>query len=524
MSSNWTQKQLLPILSFACLETAWRTVVGVVGAGDLILLPIGGVLLSREVFNAAGIGQLLGFLLLGIATFQALPEVFPDRYLGWGNDVTSRVLVTGGVVATASLFNGLVAQLPFLDGGAFAPVLSVVVVIGVSSVAGFLASVYDSIGVPQIRKFPYVRYRQEDTETSVVPPVGIVVSRVLMILIFGGLALAIISRLYPVPELFFIGVTMYAGLSGSTSFQADIAEGFISGLRAIWAGRDGLLGVSYGIGGLLFVLWVGVAYIAGLENRAEVVSDPTTLLFLLVTLGIGTVHATTGLVRLIERLPDALSADKTVSVEKPPIPGLLLPAGALFGLYVGTTTIMDNSLSLSATVPELAVGLTLGAIAIITLVRPSIAPRLPVSDYLRIALAPSLLFAIWWTSASQFGGDVTMVPDGGPMINLFVALYLFTVLALSPFLGHELFAAGEEVPETADLSTLLSEAASATGALLVALIVSVILNNLAASGLPWGRALRLIGGTFVIIPLAAIIIRGALVLFYLPEQITNWLR
>jgi hypothetical protein len=56
MSPNWTQKQLLPILSFACLETAWRTVVGVVGAGDLILLPIGGVLLSREVFNAAGIG------------------------------------------------------------------------------------------------------------------------------------------------------------------------------------------------------------------------------------------------------------------------------------------------------------------------------------------------------------------------------------------------------------------------------------------------------------------------------------
>ncbi|MFQ3285590.1 MAG: hypothetical protein ACI944_002323 [Natronomonas sp.] len=51
-----------------------------------------------------------------------------------------------------------------------------------------------------------------------------------------------------------------------------------------------------------------------------------------------------------------------------------------------------------------------------------------------------------------------------------------------------------------------------------------MLNNLAASGLPWGRALRLIGGTFVIIPLAAIIIRGALVLFYLPEQITNWLR
>jgi hypothetical protein len=188
------------------LETAWRTVVGAVGAGDLILLPISGVLLSREIFSAAGIGQLLGFLLLGVATFQALPEVYPDRYLGVGNDVASRILVTGGVVAVASLFNGLVAQLPYLDGGPFAPVPTVVVVLGVSSVAGLLTRVYDSRGVPQIRPFPqYVRYRQQDTENPVVPPVGVVVSRVLMILIFGGLALAIISRLYPLPELFFVG-------------------------------------------------------------------------------------------------------------------------------------------------------------------------------------------------------------------------------------------------------------------------------------------------------------------------------
>jgi hypothetical protein len=64
---------------------------------------------------------------------------------------------------------------------------------------------------------------------------------------------------------------------------------------------------------------------------------------------------------------------------------------------------------------------------------------------------------------------------------------------------------------------------SAGKVLLVTLIVSVILNWV-ASLVTWGEALRLIGGTFVIVPLAAIIIRGALILFYLPEQITNWLR
>jgi hypothetical protein len=317
---------------------------------------------------------------------------------------------------------------------------------------------------------------------------------------------------------------MYAGLSGSTSFRADIAEGFISGLRAIWTGRDGVIGVSYGVGGLLFVLWISVASIAGLENRAEVIRDPTTLLFMLVTLGVGTVHATTGLVRLIERLPNAVSSDRESTVDKPLIPGLLLPAGGLFGLYFATSTARNNSLWLSATVSELVLGLVLGTIAIVTLARPSMGAYLPISDYHRIALSPSLLFGIWGTSAYQFGGDLATVPDGGPVVSLFVALYAFSMLALSPFLGYELFAVGEEVPETADLSNLLSEAVSATGVLLVALIVSVILNNLAASGFPWGRALRLIGGTLVIVPLAAIIIRTALMLFYLPEQITNWLR
>jgi hypothetical protein len=497
--------------------------VGIVGAGDLILLPIGGVFISNEIFSAAGIGQFLGFLLLGIATFQALPEVFPDRYLGWGNDVTSRTLVSGGVVVTASLFNGLLGQLPFLDGRGFAPIATVAVVIGVSCLTGLLTAVYDSIGVPQTRPFAkYVRYRPQDTASPVVPPIGLLVSRVVMILIFGGLALAIISRLYPLPELFFVGVTIYAGVSGSTTLRADIAEGFIAGLRAIWGGRDGVVGVSYGVGGLLFVLWLGVALTVGLENRAEVISDPTTLLLGLVTLGLGTVHGTVSLVRLIERLPNAVGTGEADTANKPLIPGLLLPAGALFGLYVGVSTLRDNSVYLSATLPELALALALGTIAVATLYRPSIGPGVPISDYLRIVLAPSLLFAIWGTSAYRFGGNLSLVSDGGPVINLIVVLCMFTLFPLSPFLGYELFSTGDETSKTADLSNLISEAISAAGVFLVAVIISYVLNGV-ASLFPFGEILRLIGGMIVIIPLSAIIIRGVLMLFYLPEQITNWL-
>lgn len=524
MSLEWTRNQLFPISSLACLEVVWRTIVELGGATDLILLPIGAILFSREVLNVAAVGQFLGFLLLGIAAFQALPEVFPERYLDLGNDVASRFLTAGGIVVAASLLNGLLGRLPFLDGGVFAPARTVAVVVGVSSVAGLLTVVYGSIGVPQRRPFPkYVQYRPQDSVSPVVPPVGLLVSRVVMILIFGGLALAIISRLYPLPELFFIGVTVYTGLSGSTTVRADVAEGFISGLRAIWGGRDGVLGVSYGVGGLLFVLWLGVALTVGLENRAEVISDPTTLLFGVVTLGLGTVHATTGLVRLIERLPNAVSTDETFSADKPLIPGLLLPSGALFGLYAGVSTIRSNSLSLSATLPELALALALGTVGVATLYRPSLGPRLPVSDYLKIVIAPSLLFAIWGTSASQFGGNVAIVPDAGSVINLIAALYLYTLVPLSPFLGYELFSFGDETSQTAGLSNLISEAIAAAGVLLVAVIISVVLERV-ASLMSFGNVLRLIGGTFVIIPLVAIIIRGGLVLFYLPEQIANWLK
>jgi hypothetical protein len=506
------------------LEVVWRTIVELIGATDLILLPIGGILFSREFLDAAAAGQFLGFLLLGIAAFQALPEVFPERYLGWGNDVTSRILITGGVVVAASLFNGFVGQLPFLDGGVFAPVTTVAVVIGVSSVAGFLTVVYGSISIPQIRPFPdYVRYRPQDTVSPVVPPVGLLVSRVVMILIFGGLALAIVSRLYPLPELFFVGVTIYAGLSGPTTMRADIAEGFISGLRAVWGGRDGVIGVSYGVGGLLFVLWLGVALTVGLENRAEVISDPTTLLFGVITLGLGTVHGTVSLVRLIERLPNAVGTGETDTANKPLIPGLLLPAGALFGLYVGVSTLRDNSVYLSATLPELALALALGTIAVVTLYRPSIGPSVPISDYLRIVLAPSLLFAIWGTSAYRFGGNLSLVSDGGPVINLIVVLCIFTLFPLSPFLGYELFSTGDDTSKTADLSNLISEAISAASVFLVAVIISYVLNE-AASLLPFGEILRLIGGVIVIIPLAGILIRAVMVLFYLPEQITNWLK
>lgn len=533
MSDSWTRRQFFPIFSLACLELVWRSIVELAGAANVNLIPVGGLVISRELLNATALGQFLGLLLLGTATFQTFPEVFPDHYLDWGNDVAARILVAGGVVAAALQLNGLVAQLPYLEGGSFAPIPTMVTLLGISSIAGLLTAVYQYRGVPQIRPFPqYVRYRYpQDGVTPVLPPIGILVSRVLLILVFGGLSLAVVSRLYPLPELLFVGVTVYEGLSEPTMVRTDIAEAFIAGLRSIWAGIQGVLGVSYGIGGLLFVVWLDVAYIAGLENRAEVFSDPVTLLFALVTVGLGTVHATTALVRLIERLPDDVTTDPMVTVDKPLIPGLLLPSAALFGWYVRTSTIQGNAYSLSATVPDLSIAVVLGVVAVIPLVRPSWGPSLPVSDYVTVALAPSLFFASWGASSLAFGSDSTMNP--------FVVLYALAILSFSPFLGYELFrldryeSFGDWFSGVLDktfvgrfgapgdrLFVLLSEVVFATIVFVVGIGIGLTLEQMAWSSAS-GNILGAIGATFVLPPLTAILFRSLLIPFYIPEQLTN---
>ena len=432
MLGSWTKDQLAPVFSLACFEIVWRTAVDLAGAADIVLLPIGGVLLSNEVLDAGAVGRLLGLLLLGTATFQTLPEVFPERYIDWGNDVVARVVVAGGVVAVASLFNDLVGQLPFFDGGPFSPGTAIITLIGVSAVAGLLTTDHRARMVPQLQPFPnYIRYRPlPDIDTMERPAVGVIVSRILLILAFGGLALAVVVRLYPLPELFVVVVTVYEGLSGPATVRTDVAEGFLAGLRAIWAGPQGILGVSYGIAALLAVVWVDVAYLAGLTNRAAIVGDPVTLLFVAATLGVGTVHAMTGIVRLLERLPAAVGDESAPAVDKPVIPGLLLPAAALFGWFEYVRPDANaTAYSLAATGPELGVALILAVVAVVPLVFPLKWPRLPMSGYLRIALAPSLGFGLWGMA----------LPGNNQISGLVTGLYALFIVPFSPFLGLEAF-------------------------------------------------------------------------------------
>lgn len=526
MLGSWTKNQLAPVFSLACFEVVWRTVVELAGAADLVLLPVGGVLLSNEVLDAGAVGRLLGLGLLGAATFQTLPEVFPERYLDWGNDVVARVVVAVGVVAVASLFNGLVGRLPILDGGAFSPGTTVLTLLGVSAVAGLLTTDHRARLVPQIQPFPsYIRYRQlPDIDTMERPAVGVIVSRVLLILAFGGLALAVVVRLYPLPELFIIAVTVYEGLSGPATVRTDIAEGFLAGLRAIWAGPQGILGVSYGIAALLAVVWLDVGYLTGLPSRAAVVGDPVTLLFFAVTLGVGTVHVMTGVVRLLERLPAAVGDDSAPAVDKPVIPGLLLPAAALFAWfeYVRPDT-NTLSYSLTATVPELGVALVLAVVAVVPLFHPSKGPRLPVSDYLRIALAPSLGFGVW--GMALLGNN--------QVVDLVVGLYALVMVSLSPFLGLEAFRLdryggygdwfvgvlsgtalsrvghpGEQVFD------LLAEVCLAAIVFIVAAVLSLVFRDAI-------NVVSLAISTVMIPAIAAVVFRLLLLPFYAPEVVVD---
>lgn len=525
MLGSWTKDQLVPVFSLACLEVVWRTAVDLAGAADIVLLPIGGILLSNEVLDAGAVGRLLGLLLLGAATFQTLPEVFPERYIDWGNDVVARVVVAGGVVAVASLFNDLVGQLPFFDGGPFSPGTAIITLIGVSAVAGLLTTDHRARIVPQIQPFPnYIRYRPlPGIDTMERPAVGIIVSRVLLVLFFGGLALAVVVRLYPLPELFVVVVTVYEGLSGPATVRTDVAEGFLAGLRAIWAGPQGILGVSYGIAALLAVVWIDVAYLAGLANRAAVVADPVTLLFVAATLGVGTVHAMTGIVRLLERLPAAVGDDSGPAVDKPVIPGLLLPAAALFWWFEYVRPASDaTSYSLTATVPELGVALVLAVVAVVPLLRPPNGPRLPVSDYVRIALAPSLGFGLW-----------VMALPNDQAAGLVVVLYASIMLSLSPFLGLEAFRL-DRYGEFGDwfVGVVSGTALSRVGApgervfdllaeVCLALIVFVVAGVLSLVFRDAITAVSAAIATIMFPAIAAIVFRVVLLPFYAPEVIVD---
>jgi hypothetical protein len=527
MLGKWTKNQILPIFSLACFEAVWRTGVELAGAADLVLLPIGGLFLSKEVLNAVAIGQLLGFLLLGAATFQTLPEVFPERHLDWGNDVVFRVAIAIGVVTIASLFIGLIGRLAFFDGGSFSLVPAVITLIAVSGAAGLLTTDHRLRVVPQMYPLPtYIRYRQlPETDTLKELKFGVIVSRVLLILVFGGLALAVIAQLYPLPELFVIVVTMYEGLSGPATVRTDMAEGFLAGLRAIWTGPRGILGISYGISGLLAVVWIVTAYLTSIVNRAAVISDPVTLFFLFSTLGIGTVHAVTGLVRLVERLPAEVGNTTPLIDEKPLIPGLLIPPAALFAWFEIVRPSSDSfSYALTATVPELGVALLLAVVAVVPLLRPSLGPELPVSDYVTIALAPSLGFSIFLIAGLGLSGNIDSPLSG---------FYAVTLFALSPFLGLEVYRLDRYDKfgrwfEAIMLKTPVSRAGSPgervfdlLSEICLAVIVFIIGGILALVFREVDNLFSVVISTFLWPAMASIVFRMILIPFYAPEKIID---
>jgi hypothetical protein len=436
-----------------------------------------------------------------------------------------RVAVAIGVVTAASFFNGLIGQLAFLDGGSSRPLIAVMALFGVSIGAGLLTTEHRVRVVPQIQPLPtFIRYRRlPETEKLKQIEFGVIVSRILLILVFGGLALAVVVRLYPLPELFVIVVTVYEGLSGPATVRSDIAEGFLAGLRAIWAGPRGILGISYGIGGLLAAVWMVTAYLTSIVNRAEVIADPVTLIFLISTLGVGTVHAATGLVRLVERLP-AKVGDTVGSIDrKPIIPGLLLPSAALFAWFEGVRPSPDSfSYSLNVTGPELGVALLLAVVAVVPLLRPSMGPKLPISDYVTIALAPSIGFSVFLVGGLFLSGNED---------SLLTGFYATTLFALSPFLGLELYRLERYEKfgrwfEAIMLKTPVSRTGSPgervfdlLSEICLAAIVFVIGSTFALVFREATDVVSIVISTFIFPAIASIVFRTVLIPFYAPEKI-----
>lgn len=520
MSREWVPASPLEVLgSIAVLDVLLRVVADLLLVLDATVLPEGVLLASRLATGSSAVGWLLGWLLLGLATFQALPEVFPEDATRVGNDVVKRAVVAAGAVGAGLYLDTLVASFPVLGAARFQPgVLWLVGSLLAVAVPVFLAA---DVSVTPVTRYVYYRGSADEEQPL---PVGrtVLVSRTLLVVVLAGFVLAVVSRLFPLPEVLVLGVAARQRLAPASRPRepGDLAERLMRGIRSIWAGPKGVVGVGYGLVAMLSALTLTLGYLRALVNDPDPLADPLAAVFLLATLGVGTLFVVVATTRAIERLPASVGvATEGDELVGPRIPGLLLPGTALFALYEANREGATDSLQHTLTVApgDLAVALVVAAVALVLLAKPLLVPRLPVSDYLAVPVSAALAMGIVSTMLGleqgtyEFGAATPVV-----------LLYVFVLAYLSPFLGYEAFNSDrwEDDADAESETTFfrLASEAFVAGAVFVGAVVGGIVLRLVLFFAP-PELVGVVISTVMIPALFGVAIRLALLPLYLPEQL-----
>lgn len=517
MSGRWRPSSPLELLGgVAVVELVVRVLADLLLVLDATVLTTG-VMAVVQVASVGGtVGWAVGWLLMGLATFQGLPQVFPDEATHVGNDIMKRVVLAAGAVAAALYLNGLLAALPVLEGGRVRPGLGWLAATLVV-VAALVALGRDARVTPVTR---YVYYRGTADDDATRMALDILLSRSLLIVMLLALVLAVVSRLFPLPELLVLAVAARRRVTATDGRGGgDIAERLMRGVRSIWVGPKGVVGVAYGLAAMVWSLMLTLDYLRGMENAADVVTDPLAVLFVLCTLGLGTLFVVVGMTRAVERLPAAIgqrvAGDAFVG---PRIPGMLAPGAALFVLYElnrdGAADSTAHALSVSP--GDVGAALLLAAVAALVLWKPILVPRLPISDYLAIPLSATVVLGS--TSALL---SVRMDPDMFGSLTPAVMVYTFSLAYLSPFVGYEAFNSdrwldGDDDERESTAVRLWVEAQLAGKVAGVTLVAGLVGGAVAGIFLPQAFVGILIS-TVLIPALFGVGIRLVLLPLYLPE-------
>lgn len=439
-------------------------ILGVLAAAELLVRGLSSILsvveplaalttlLLRYGLNLAVLGRAIGWLLFGIVVFQVLPEMYADEYLDWGNDVLNRVVVATGAVILGFYANVLVGRLDVFAAAPFAPPPQVVGATLAAVVVLVVVLMAVPTFTPDLWVIHYRRPLNDDLSTGDRSKT-VLLSRTVLLLVLAGLVLAVVGRLFPLAEIAVILLGGYEWSRSSTESRGDIAERLLGGLRGVWYGPRGVLGMLYGVYPILLVVMLGRAY-----GSAVAGASPTAVVLVGLPLLFGAIHIVAGSVRTVERLPAALRDTGGSDVGAGPrIPGLLLPGTAAF-VFVElsrTTThgwLLPASLGVSGIAITAAAALVLIFLSLGTILLPGRIPtgvdrlvtvfagrfRLP-DDYLAVALGPSLFATAFGTVVLKYtiGHGVTGAQLPIPSIALSILLYV-----VGPFVGYELFNAG----------------------------------------------------------------------------------
>lgn len=480
MSDTGDGSDVLGVLAAVSgIDLIARGLANILFAGEFIEIAVGTTLVSTLVLDVGNIGWFFGWTVLGAAVFLVSPRIFPQQLVTWARGIPARTTLMVGSVGIGiyvSWFVGTLSQFETsqitLQGWMLLALL-----------AGITVLLRLSFVVPPW--CPDIWLLRSDWESPLTLAgeirTGEAVARLLLIVTLAGVFLALVSRLFPLPEIMLIGLALWHGILRSLGpagtdvrGRRDVGERFLVGLSAVWLGPDAILAVIYAALPTFVILYfdVGVLRLMAepsvqLTNPVAVgstlVTYPIGVSFIALTLGVGTVSVLVASVRTIESVPTTFVADYVTSgatvTEQMGDPQNLVPGFNLFpaALLVLWASVAPQSLAgtISATwtgktttyalsVPPNAVGLALllAALCMLSIVvsRRIRLANLSVYHYSVVSAVVFVSVALGYGAALDASVNPAVPPAvPPPPLKVLATIGVFFVLSISPFAGFELF-------------------------------------------------------------------------------------